>query len=326
MKIEAFEVIGLFGSAKTISAILQPDLNIFTGPNGAGKTTLLKLLWYIISGNIRIAIREIVFSKVSLITDNYSFILTKLGPNDCKIEHDSIHGSMIFENEFDESENLVIDAVTAADDYIQDFGKSIFLPTFRRIEGGFTLGVKRSHLTPNMLSSRGGGIRNDVEDGLLALSRRLSNQSNTFVASISTSDVVNLLLQRYAELSQQSQDAQRQISIEAVDEIKLFKRDRSGSADNLMDDILAKIEKMDQDRAEIMRPFTAMNEIAMLLFKHRGIRISERISIGETAGAINSDSLSAGEKQMLSFISYNAFSSGLVIFIDEPELSLHVDW
>lgn len=29
---------------------------------------------------------------------------------------------------------------------------------------------------------------------------------------------------------------------------------------------------------------------------------------------------------MLSFICYNAFSNQIPIFIDEPELSLHVDW
>lgn len=36
--------------------------------------------------------------------------------------------------------------------------------------------------------------------------------------------------------------------------------------------------------------------------------------------------LSAGEKQMLSFICYNAFYNNTIFFIDEPELSLHVDW
>lgn len=38
------------------------------------------------------------------------------------------------------------------------------------------------------------------------------------------------------------------------------------------------------------------------------------------------DKLSAGEKQMLSFLCYNTFSKNKIIFIDEPELSLHPDW
>lgn len=50
------------------------------------------------------------------------------------------------------------------------------------------------------------------------------------------------------------------------------------------------------------------------------------ITVGEVKDAISSDKLSAGEKQMLSFLCYNVFSEGTIIFIDEPELSLHVDW
>ena len=50
------------------------------------------------------------------------------------------------------------------------------------------------------------------------------------------------------------------------------------------------------------------------------------ITLGEEDEAIDSDKLSAGEKQMLSFLCYNIFSENTAIFIDEPELSLHVDW
>lgn len=38
------------------------------------------------------------------------------------------------------------------------------------------------------------------------------------------------------------------------------------------------------------------------------------------------NNLSAGEKQLLTFISYNIFHSNTIFFIDEPELSLHADW
>ena len=56
------------------------------------------------------------------------------------------------------------------------------------------------------------------------------------------------------------------------------------------------------------------------------IRLSPQLSFGDAATAINSDALSAGEKQMLSFLCYNAFVKNSVVVIDEPELSLHVDW
>ncbi|KOR09775.1 hypothetical protein ABW55_16105, partial [Acinetobacter sp. C15] len=36
--------------------------------------------------------------------------------------------------------------------------------------------------------------------------------------------------------------------------------------------------------------------------------------------------LSAGEKQILTLISYNSFIDNTIFFIDEPEISLHADW
>lgn len=38
------------------------------------------------------------------------------------------------------------------------------------------------------------------------------------------------------------------------------------------------------------------------------------------------NNLSAGEKQLLTFVAYNIFHNDTIFFIDEPELSLHVDW
>ena len=71
---------------------------------------------------------------------------------------------------------------------------------------------------------------------------------------------------------------------------------------------------------------TAVDDLVEKLFNHTGISFGRKLSFGDAADAINSNMLSAGEKQMLSFICYNAFHENTIIFIDEPELSLHVDW
>lgn len=59
----------------------------------------------------------------------------------------------------------------------------------------------------------------------------------------------------------------------------------------------------------------------------------EKIEIIETEGHIDEplvlltiNNLSAGEKQLLTFVAYNIFHNNTIFFIDEPELSLHVDW
>jgi len=48
--------------------------------------------------------------------------------------------------------------------------------------------------------------------------------------------------------------------------------------------------------------------------------------MGYKKNYLDSNFLSSGEKQMLSFLCYNAFFRNSPIFIDEPEISLHPDW
>ena len=76
----------------------------------------------------------------------------------------------------------------------------------------------------------------------------------------------------------------------------------------------------------LFKPFSVLGERIRDILHYEGIRITTGITLGEAKGAIGSDKLSAGEKQLLSFWCYNAFSENTAIFIDEPELSLHVDW
>ena len=47
---------------------------------------------------------------------------------------------------------------------------------------------------------------------------------------------------------------------------------------------------------------------------------------GNHDSQLSANQLSAGEKQILSFWVYNGFCKHGIIFIDEPELSLHPDW
>jgi ABC-type lipoprotein export system ATPase subunit len=74
------------------------------------------------------------------------------------------------------------------------------------------------------------------------------------------------------------------------------------------------------------RPFTVLSELVGKILNYSGIRFTENIALGDATNAIYSEQLSSGEKQMLSFLCHNAFQKNSIIFIDEPELSLHVDW
>ena len=73
-------------------------------------------------------------------------------------------------------------------------------------------------------------------------------------------------------------------------------------------------------------PKAELAALSCKILHYGGIRFRNGIVLGEADNAVPSNQLSAGEKQMLNFLCYNAFSDNAAIFIDEPELSLHVDW
>ena len=178
---------------------------------------------------------------------------------------------------------------------------------------------------------RAARARGELEEALASLSRRMSVSSHVFVSSISTVDIVSLLMARYTEMSDITNRLQQSVSSTVIDQIKDYKQEnfvgsRSVDAESLLDSIRAMIEGMERERASVLAPLEAVRELVEKLFQHSGILLNSRLTFGDAANAVSSETLSAGEKQMLSFICYNAFNKNAVIFVDEPELSLHVDW
>lgn len=322
MKILSFEVFGLLGREGPLKVKFNDDMNIITGRNGSGKTSALKLLWFILSGNILLALSEVPFKKATLETTEYECTIYRESQNTCRIDWKVGDQRTVFEDRFDEDGDSIFNAEDQANEKLMKLGSSVFLPTFRRIEGGFTLSDRRSIFLKS---------KNEIEDSLIALSKRLSNEKHTFVASLSTVDIVTLLVNQYNELSEQYNELQQKTSQDIIGKIKAYKLDNSDedqldAATRTLDQIRQQIESMEASREIIMTPLEAVRVLAMKLFKHSGIKLGKTFSFGDAANAVNSDALSAGEKQMLSFIAYNAFHRDSIVIIDEPELSLHVDW
>lgn len=325
MKIKSISVFGLFGRNGNTTYSFNDDLNIMTGRNGSGKTTIIKLAWFIMSGNILLALKEVNFKSCSIVTDGYTCSIIRTGPMHCKIELD-INGERHFledDNSDPEFEEYGESAEDKANPLLMSHGSSIFFPTFRRIEGGFSM----ASTTPNRVRN-GFRSESDIDEALSSLSRKLSNKEHQFIAAISTQDIVSLLLKRYAGFSEDINAFQAKVSRSVIEKIKQYENTQSvhQEAVALLSETRAEIEKIEEFRSETMLPLDAVRALVERLFQHAGISFGKRLSFGDAAEAVNSDVLSAGEKQMLSFICYNAFYKDSIIFIDEPELSLHVDW
>jgi len=341
--IKSLHVVNMNGN-ENFELFFHKDINILTGRNGAGKTTILKLLWYLISGNIERALEEIEFEYAKIEADTFSLELINTDEPELitinyTVNRESksvktyknirrIHQRLHYSNEHFRNEyNNFIDINVINKAIAEASGSSIFFPTFRRIEGGFSISNKLAGIPQPRYYY-------DVEEVLNSVSNRLSVNNHRFIASVSTVDIANLLNEKLAEISEQTNRLHSQFATSTTDKINQytkFKNNQSDktqleSANEILDSIQRQLTQISEQIEEIMRPFTVLSELIQNIFQHKGIRVSNVITIGDTKEAIMSDKLSAGEKQMLSFLCYNAFYNNCPIFIDEPEISLHVDW
>lgn len=329
MKIRRIEVHGL-NQRLAAAYDLHDDINVITGLNGSGKTTLLKAMWYLISGNAERLAPEINFSVIELHTDLYRV----------RIEQQK----NFIQWEYEDSEGKKFGKYKDVDEHspkssIEDLNRltrnhrtsSLYFPTFRRIEGGYSMTnirrVRRQGVAGSFYFDpyRPDNIQHELE----SLSERISVDQHNFVCSISTNDIITLLTGRYAIISESLNSHYKEFSTSIIDTIRNAKNSGAlqgeGEAFGILNRIQQRADSINDQRDALLRPFTVLSELTARLFRHRGIRV-QAVTLGHSVDAIDSSALSAGEKQMLSFLCYNAFSENSVVFIDEPELSLHPDW
>ena len=213
---------------------------------------------------------------------------------------------------------------------------SLFFPTFRRIEGGFHAG-SITFITDFEISQ--------LQEAMSNLSDDLSVYDHRFIASVSTSDIGELLTQKYADISNEISERQSRLLLEISEKLQLsVSGETKAEVSKAMPSVLTEIQELADERDRLRRPFLALSELTRSVLQYQAIQVvgqdahgemtkgitlgggTDGITLEATKEAITSDKLSSGEKQMLSFLCYNAFSENTAVFIDEPELSLHVDW
>jgi energy-coupling factor transporter ATP-binding protein EcfA2 len=278
MRIKRLEIDGLLGRLAPVHHDLDSDLVVLTGRNGAGKTSVLKLLWSIVSGHILVGLTEVPFQRAKIVTDQYACTVHRLGRRTCKVDFETESESATFEDVVDSDNDVIINAEDEANERLMTIGQSVFFPTFRRIEGGFTI-------SPGRASSafvRQNRARSDLEESLATLSRTLTNGPHVFVSAISTADIVNLLLRKYADLSEESNSLQAHTSQDIIQRIKTRKTqggqtEQLETATAVLEAVGADIEKMELARQAIMAPLDEVRELVKRLFQQTGINLEPKI-------------------------------------------------
>ncbi|MDD9973121.1 MAG: AAA family ATPase [Candidatus Poribacteria bacterium] len=331
------------------------DLNIFTGANGSGKTTLLKLIWYFISGHLKQILSEIPFTYLSIETEPFSIVMDRQKPEEFMLtfeyssntRSESGGRSIKIDPETNTIEQRSVDNVNKLEKRIAESSKgSLFFPTFRRIEGGFSIGSRSSAHTEDVAGLR---LLSSTTERLLTALSQLSDDMSTerhkFIVSVSTMDIIKLLPEKYVGIYQEISNRQSQVLTNISREIQRNPdKDTIGEIPESASSVLDAIQKVDKETEQMKRPLSVLSELTRKIFRYNAILVTEKLVLGgkndgiafregseditieEIDEAISSDKLSSGEKQMLSYLCYNAFYKDTAIFIDEPELSLHVDW
>jgi predicted ATPase len=337
MKINSILVVGLNTSKTPIKLNFNEDINIITGRNGSGKTTILKLMWYCISGNIERAIDEISFDTVTISTSKYILTVEKSFQKEnefVEVSLKTFENKKLFKKKESIDEDSVVDEVNHLT--VNLLKTSVFFPTFRRIEGGFSMtSTPRNRSKKYFKEGKEFYFRHansDIEKALEGHAEKLSVFDHKFVSSISTNDIQRLVTTQHNKATLEVENYSKKLTDNIFEEIKSYKNS-SPAKGKALKDAVSTLDKINQNvtdfenvREKAFKSISVLSKIIVSIFEHKGIQLNPRVTLGDIDESINSDALSAGEKQMLSFLCYNAFFSDCPFFIDEPELSLHVDW
>ncbi|HCA4944176.1 TPA: ATP-binding protein, partial [Acinetobacter baumannii] len=193
------------------------------------------------------------------------------------------------------------------------------------------------------------------------LSKNLSKQNHLFITSISAKDIDIFLVKKYAEIMKKVNVTQGESVSLLSNKIKLMFRnenhlDTLKSIDkklevlrneiNVLNEPLDKLKssinhfmpqfKVGFDEKVYFNRIDDTNvdeeldesevEIGYTYEYDNSYEYEETSEVIEPTNQLTINNLSAGEKQLLTFVSYNIFHNDTIFFIDEPELSLHVDW
>ena len=167
------------------------DLNIFTGANGSGKTTLLKLIWYLISGNLNRILAQIPFHSISIQTDLFALSMERVELDQVTLDYrfgkeEGVYEFIVIATETGRIDRKDVGWVDALEKRIARATKqSLFFPTFRRIEGGFSRVVTDTDDSAIRFHASASEM---LQDSVLKFSDEVSINGHKFIASISTGD------------------------------------------------------------------------------------------------------------------------------------------
>ena len=348
--ITEFIINGLMGRTNPIHMVLNRHVNIFFGENGCGKTTLLKVLDAALSRDAA-AMATLPVEKAEVhiysITEKRTFKHTWSRGDKSKAATDFQRQLMVVdgrEAEFILDADAWTNSVATWKLQPSYKGKSpnqrwahTFLPTTRlylndarsrsidrpvqktekQLDEAFAESANRAWL--QFYSNTVTQVREIQEEGLRAVLQHVLNPTPyTYDFSEHTTEEIYHLVSRF--LKRQSK------KILSIGSLATFNERYSG--DGNLRQIVDNLANVERRIEEAMLPIDQFTKVVNGLFSRgKKINLKNEMTITLDNGtSISINQLSAGEKHLIKILLAAMSSRENSILIDEPELSLHIDW
>ncbi|MFI1454459.1 AAA family ATPase [Streptomyces roseus] len=339
-------VSGLAGREETFKCMLNPDVNIFFGHNGSGKTTLLRIIHSALSGDALQLISspfesaevEIWYPAIKRkVIKNFTM------PSDEEFEllrRDPSFRRNVERMPPSQRRQYLPSSVTWETVVDDDAGPRIprsfahrYLPTSRVIEGNvsspensrelsmdeyFADSIQRlwSRYSADVL----GVVRKAQEDGLARILQGVISpaQSNPERTLDLDPDMAFQRVERFLR---------RQGSPHLLQDKETF--DLRFASERPFNRVVLEINEVEEQIESALLPRTKLEALVSRLIsgpKQISFENSQIRVITKNGREVSLDRLSSGEKQVIRILVETLWASGHPLIIDEPELSMHINW
>ena len=339
------EIRKLFGRFDYRFLLLEDHITILTGPNGFGKSTIIRCLNALGNSNLKFFL-ELEFVEFKVISSKKSFTIEKT-QNGLRINGEEIDGKYILsrgkgQNPGDDQNihQIYTDILRALNDFL---GNVYFIAEQRLIQENANRTINR---TINRMESYYSALYNETEK-VVEIPKRLKQKIADI--GVAYSGKANSLDSTYPErLFRQKcgiTEKEFHINMNLMKE-KIEKLDRYGISDikaldnvefNPEDARALKVYFDDfNEKYDVYRDFLErldyFGEIVNSRFMFKQLVISREYGLKiidiDTKRKIPLTNLSSGEKEIIVLFYTLLFEipDGVLLLIDEPEISLHIAW
>ncbi|MFE5700002.1 AAA family ATPase [Rhodococcus koreensis] len=349
--IRSFTIEGLAGRGEVVHHDLNDDVNVFWGRNGCGKTSMLRLLHSALNNDVRDLDRvQFDYAEVSIYSENYKRVFTRsIKKSEIVFERPTVQGW----DEDDEGEIII----RADSDAKRTIGwktkgpKTLHTKTFRH---GW-LPITRTSDVPNFHRSRRrrreiGPVltESDIDrvfaDGIQERWHHWSFESSRQIREAqdqALTDILEVALLGARTPRQRGDQVPAEEAYKLVTdffggrrqlarfEFKSFDEFKSRyNGKTILPDIVQRLQSVEERIEEAQKPQKRLEELISELFSQgREIDFSgEEITVSVNGDRIALGHLSSGERQLLLILLECLRGETSTIIVDEPELSMHVDW